>query len=247
MRYSLHFLVGITVLGLASPAGAQDGTLSVAAFMTVRDENVTDLEEGILEHNRWHQEQGDPWTWDVWQAMTGTPEYAYISGGHDWADLDDPGIDLSQDHHNWAETGGRYTESMTSSMWQGLPDASMPGDPDEPFNIAQVIEFSVNPGGDEAFAHVLAKYHDAAEAVAPNANYTWTSVVAGPQGTTHFVVIPATSFADFGMDTPEPPEILARHYGMTEARELGEMFVGAMTFRQTRIWVRRPDLSFGPN
>ncbi len=74
----------------------------------------------------------------------------------------------------------------------------------------------------------------------------WTAVVAGPQGTTHFVVVPAASFADFGMATPEPPEVLAQHYGMTEARELMEMFAGAMTFRQSRMWVRRPDLSFGP-
>ena len=105
----------------------------------------------------------------------------------------------------------------------------------------------MNAGGDEAFAHVLAKYRVAAQAVAPNAAYNWTAVVAGPPGTTHFVVLPGMSFADFGMDTPDPPEVLIQHYGMTEARELLHMFAGAMTFMQTRIWALRPDLSFGGN
>ena len=124
---------------------------------------------------------------------------------------------------------------------------SLPGAPDTPYSIVQVFEFSLNAGGDEAFAHVLTKYREAAQAVPPDAHYMWTAVVAGPEGTTHFVVVPATSFADFGMDTPDPPEILAQHYGMTEARELMGMFASAMTFKQGRIWVLRPDLSFGPN
>jgi len=41
--------------------------------------------------------------------------------------------------------------------------------------------------------------------------------------------------------------LLAAHYGRTEARALMEMFAGAMTFRQSRMWARRPDLSFGRN
>ena len=246
MRYSLYFLVGIVALGVALPAAAQDGAISVAGFMSVRDENVTDLEEGILEHNRWHQDQGDQWAWDVWQAVTGTPEYVYISSGHDWADFDNASIDVSQDHHNWAETGGQHTRSSTTYMWQALPDVSL-GDATELPNVVQVFEFSMNSGGDEAFAHVLAKYHEAAQAVAPNDDFSWTAVVAGPEGTTHFVVSPAGSFSDFGMDTLEPPEVLAAHYGMTEARALMEMFAGAMTFKQSRIWARRPDLSFGRN
>ncbi len=247
MRRFTSVLLFSVACGLAIPVSAQDGTLSVAGFMTVRDENVTRLEEGILEHNQWHQEQGDQWTWQVWQAMTGPPEYVYISGGHNWADLDDSGIDEAQDLRNWAETGGQYSESFNSAVWETLSDASLPRDPDDLANMVQVVEFTLNAGGNEAFAHVLAKYRDAAQAVAPNANYSWTEVVAGPEGTTHFIVLPATSFADFGMNTLEPPEVLAQHYGMTEARELMEMFAGAMTFRQTRIWVRRPDLSFGPN
>ena len=247
MRRLTTVLAAIVACGVAVPASAQDGTLSIAAFMTVRDENVAGLEEGIRQHNQWHQQQGDPWTWQVWQAMTGPPEYVYISSGHSWSDLDAPGIDLSQDHINWAETGGQSTETLNAVIWETLVDGSLPPDSSNQPTIVQVFEFVMNPGGDEAFAHVLAKYREAAEAVAPNDRYTWDAVVSGPEGTTHFVVAPATSFAEFGMDSPEPPEVLARHYGMTEARAILDAFAGAMTFKASRMWVLRPDLSFGSN
>lgn len=134
MRRSIPSFLGVLfACGLAVPAAAQDGNLSLAFFMTVDDANVPQLEEGIRRHNSWHQRQGDTWN------------------------------------------------------------------------------------------------------------------LSGPEGATHFVVVPASSFAEFDIEGPEPPEILAQAYGMTEARNILEMFSGAMTFTASRIWVLRPDLSNTPN
>lgn len=238
-------LTAVMALGSVLPLSAQEGDLEIAYFLTVRDENVTELAEGIRAHTQWHRDQGDPWTWAVWQAVTGEPEFVYVSQGHTWADLDDPGVDLAHDQRNWEETGAPHTESATSMLWRILPGLSRPPGPDAGGGLAQVVEFRMNPGGEEAFFHVLEKYRDAAAAVVPEESYIWAEVVAGPEGTTHFVVLPAGSFADFGLDRPSPPEILIEHYGMTEARRLLEMFNDAVTHSQTRIWALRPDLSHG--
>ena len=238
-------LVGFTA-GAALPLDAQQGTLEFAYFVTVQDENVPDLEEGIREHVQWHRDQGDTWTASIWQAITGTQEYVWITQGHTWGDLDNPGVDPTEDGADWANTGARYTESLTTSIWEVLADVSiLPPMGTQPA-VAQVFEFSLNPGGEEALAHVLAKYHEAASAVAPGNHFGWNAVLAGPEGTTHFVVVPGGSFADFGVATPEPPEVLTRHYGQTEARALFDMFNEAMTFRQARVWAYRADLSYTP-
>ena len=246
MRRSIPSFLGVLfACGLAVPAAAQDGNLSLAFFMTVDDANVPQLEEGIRRHNSWHQRQGDPWNWQVWQAMTGAPEYVYISSGHTWTEFDTPTIDLAEDSKDWAKTGGPHTESVSTVIWEDLLEASRPptGQP----TIVQVFEFTMNPGGDEAFTYAINKYRAAVESTGSSARFVWGDIVSGPEGATHFVVVPASSFAEFDIEGPEPPEILAQAYGMTEARNILEMFGGAMTLTASRIWVLRPDLSITPN
>jgi hypothetical protein len=217
----------------------------MAFFMTVDDANAGDLEEGIRRHNDWHRQQGDTWTWDVWQSVTGAPEYAYISSGHNWADFDAMDVDAGEDHNNWARTGAQHSDVVNTVMWQDLAWGSRP--PTDTPALVQVFEFVMNPGGQEAFNHVVRKFTEAAESTAWPGQYTWSQNLSGPGGTTHFVVIPAANFAAFNPQGSEPLEVLTEAYGAAEARQLMEMFESVMTPGASRIWAHRPDLSYQPN
>ena len=48
------------------------------------------LEAGRAKHMAWHKQQGDTWTWHVWEVTTGpeTGSYIVVSPNHQWQDLD---------------------------------------------------------------------------------------------------------------------------------------------------------------
>ena len=58
----------------AAPLAAQ-GTVGIAHFLTVSDENVPQLEEGLKRHLRFHEAQNDTWVWNIYQALGGGLEY----------------------------------------------------------------------------------------------------------------------------------------------------------------------------
>ncbi len=245
MRYSVPFFLLALAIGFAPPVTAQDNNISMAYFMTVDDANAPDLEEGMRRHQEWHRDQNDTWSWGAWQAITGAPEYAYLSGDHAWADFDNPGVDPAEDGADWAETGGPHTESNSVSMWMSLDEISHPGG--EQPAVVQVFEFTLNPGGQEAFMHFAQKFVEAVRSTNSPIRFEWSQVVSGPGGSTHFVAVPAANFAAFGLRQGGPPAVLREAYGATEARQLLEMFAGAMTAGASRIWVYRPDLSYMPD
>jgi hypothetical protein len=244
MRHVLPFLAVLPLFIAAVPLRAQEGNLSLAFFVTVSDENVSEIEEAIRDHSDWHADQGDTWTWNVWEALGGENEYVYISGGHTWADLDTPHVDMAADQAEWEGNGARYSDTSEMQMWMDVPEFSRP--PADQPAVAQVIEFSMNPGGEEAFAEAMNKLRAAFEAVQPDATYGVSQIVSGPEGRSGFVAIFGSAFADFDAMGPELPVILGQHYGEVEARVILEMISNAVTFRQQRIWAFRPDLSYAP-
>jgi hypothetical protein len=244
MRYTTPLFLVALSLGLTFPVAAQDGNVATSFFMTVDDANVPELEEGLRDHAEWHVRQGDPWQWAVWQAVTGPPEYAYVSAGHDWSDFDNPSVDPGEDASNWSETGGPYSERIDARMWVDMTEVSQPFL--EPPTMLQVFEFSVNPGGDEALMHFAQKFVDAARSTNSPVRFVWSRVVSAAAGSTHFVAVPLAGFAALG-DMGEPFPMLVEAYGMTEARQLFATFADAATSAGSRIWVLRPDLSHGLN
>ena len=249
MRYSLSFLVGLAALGLALPAGAQDGNIAQAVFLTVETTDVPDFEEAAIEHVEWHADQGDTWTWPAYQAVTGGQvEYVYVTVGHEWADFDNPSVDAAADQAHWARSVARYTATEEGFFWELLPEFSnSPPDPGA-FPLVQVIEFEVNSGGDEAALYGFQKFKEATD-MAPGAGppYQVTSVVSGDGPPGYFVALWAPNFAAFGAEGPTPPEILILAFGEVEGRQIADDFAAATTITSSRIWTLRPDLSYFPN
>ena len=52
---------------------------------------VGDYEANRKKHMAWHTAQKDPWTWEVFQIMTGpdTGGYVIASGDHQWKEMED--------------------------------------------------------------------------------------------------------------------------------------------------------------
>lgn len=248
MRLPITAVLGLASLLVALPAHGQDGTISMGFFVSVRIADMPAFEEASKKHVEWHREQGDPWTWATWSAVTGANgEYASISSGHTWADFD-LGVDEAADAADWAETAAEYVQTQQIEMWENLPWGSRPADAAAgPPAMVQVFEFAVKPGQDEEFTHVLRKFTEAAESTNWAGRYTWTRVVSDGGPPQYFLVVPHDSWASFAPLEVTGIEVMTQAYGDAEARRLFDMFDAAAEQTASRIWAYRADLSYVPN
>jgi len=242
----------IAALAIATPvepalAQSQDGPLVLAHFVRVDEVDVSDFEEAARAHAQWHRDQNDSWAWPIYQAMTGQgTEYVALSPNHSWADFDDPQVPMDRDLEHWIEDGGaRFVTSTESVIWAELPDVSnSPADPPPP--IVQVIEWEIQPGGEEAVMHGIGKYKEAVDEARLDFPFTWSRMVSREGAPRIFLTIWADSFAEWDGEGPNPMEIMTEAYGAYDAREIFADMAEAWTEVSSRIWVNRPDLSYTP-
>ena len=243
MRRSLP-LISVIVCSLSRPAAGQNGPITLGGFETVKGTDVEAFERAARSHNQWHRQQGDPWIWAAYQAMTGPTEYVFVSPGHRWADFDSPPLDMAADLAHWAGSGGRHTQTEVFRIWQELPALSnQPADPTA-FPVVQVLEFQIRPGGDEeAIWNAVGKYK---EAVGEQGNFGWARVVSSEQTPRFFAALWHPNFAALDSPAPDPLTVMAEAHGRAEARAAADAFNANAAVVSTRIWVLRPDLSYMP-
>jgi len=248
MRRSPLFLVGIVALALASPAEAQEGPITFGVFVTVESSNVSDFEEAAIEHAEWHADQNDTWAWPVYQAMTGGQvEYVVLTPGHEWADFDNPTVDMAEDQAQWAGSGSEFTSSEVAMFWQALPGVSNPPDDATAYPLIQVTEFQVKSGGAAAVQHGMAKFKEAVDmAGGGGPPFGWSTVVSADAPPTVFVAVSMPNFAALGAGGPTPEQVLISAFGEVEGRQIGEDFAAATIATSSQIWILRPDLSYFP-
>ena len=240
MRRS-SFLVAFATLATALPLSAQDGNVAIAHFITIDVKDMEAVEESIRDHNQWHAQQNDTWTWGTYQAFGGGTEYAIVSANHTWADLDNPSVDMSADAAEWASSdAAELTTGDELWIWENLPDIS--NAPPEPMAIVNVLEFQVH-GDEEDLLLAAGKFREAA---GDGAYYQWARVMSNDKPLTYFVAVWANTFEELGAPGPTPIEILRAQHGVAMTNALSEAFGSAATNTSNRIWVFRPDLSYIP-
>jgi hypothetical protein len=232
-----------------APLAAQ-GTVGMAYFLTVSDENVPQLEEGLKEHLRFHEAQNDTWVWNMYQALGGGQEYAAVSAGHMWADLDNMPIDVAADAADWARTGAPHSESIEVVIWDTWIDVSIPPAPDAPpAPIVQTVEFDFDGSNDgqQAIRAAMKQFHDVVSAAGAPFQYTWNEVVTRDGGPAMFAAIFLQNFGGLDADDPDAMQaMLEGALGRHEAREMMLTFEKHLTVTNVRFWVLRPDLSYTP-
>jgi hypothetical protein len=250
MKRLTGMFLALAVFAIAVPLSAQEGNLAYGYFVTADDADAPALEEGMRQHAAWHGEQGDTWTWVVYQAMTGgIPEYVWVSPGHMWADFDNPVIDEAADIVNWAKTGAPHSTTVTGTMWSTWTDVSRPPPAGEIVPIYEVLEFDLNATteGREALLHTFGKIKDAMDAQNVPFQYTVNEVESSDEPPSLFVAIAHASFAELdGGDPNGLQALLLQAYGHAETAHLMRTLESNLSPISRRFWAFREDLSYMP-
>lgn len=249
MRRQFRFTLACALLGFALPLEAQEGNVTMAYFVTTDLANVMQLEEGIRDHVDWHAQQNDPSPGLVYQAMQGGNEYVWVSGGHMWADFDNPPVDPHADMADFAEGAGSHTTGLDVRTWVTWTDVSMPPADLSVVPIWEVIEWDLRATseGFQALHSAFGKVKAAFEEQGIATRYTVNHVVGIDGAPQMFVAIAHDSMGE--MDAMEPgglDRMLAQAHGHAEAVQIIRTFEAYLTPRASRWWVLRTDLSYMP-
>ncbi len=238
----LSFALAATVP--VTTAFAQEGTISQSFTQIVKTQNVAQFEEAYKNHLKWHRQNNDTWTWNMWSTVTGElGRYIVITDDHTWADFDSPPFDVQADNADAIAKLGRFVESVASGFARAMTEVSMPAA--NPVPLAQVIEFSLKSGKDGDFLHVIGKFAEAAKQVNWPGRFVWLANESG--GTADYIlVIQHENWASFAPLEMSFPAVLEEVYGRQEANALLDMISKAVESETERTWIHRPDLSYVP-
>lgn len=99
----LFTLAAIAILTVTSPAQAQDAAAEMGYFVIAEPMagHASAFEEGAMKHMEWYGEEGGSWTWAAFEIGFGarTGQYAFYSGGHTYADFDQPDVNPVASSH----------------------------------------------------------------------------------------------------------------------------------------------------
>lgn len=242
--FSLVLFVLAAFLLAMLPRGADAQNL--AQLYKVSPQDGADLESAIREHAQWREQNGDPWTWEIYELATGENlgDFYIRSGGHSWADFDayEQAEFSAAAFEHYAATMAPAVESISS--WISETDTAHARIPESMENIQlfQVITWHLKPDKGQDFEDAIDKFHDAIVQTDWPVHYVFGSPVVGADGPQTSLVLFYENWAAFEGPEKEFGEMMAEVYG-EEAGEIFQKFSGSIAWSESFVLRIRPDLS----
>ena len=205
-------------------------------------------EAGRKKHMGWHKAQGDPWTWNVYEILTGpdTGGYVIVSPNHQWADIDTWTAKYNEaDQADAAASMAGTQASSQLSYWTQLNAISrLPAADAAPTPLVSLTVYSVKPGHDSALTAAIVKLNTALVAAKYPLHSLWFRLSSGGATPAYAVVTPRANMASFG-DAVMPA--IEKQLGKAGSDALVKEFFDNVTGVTTELLQRRVDLSYAPN
>ncbi len=251
MRRIAVYVAVVCMLLLALPVATQEEEGNIAMVVTIKakDGMRQQYEEGVKRHGEWHRQQNDPWTWEVWEFISGENTGAYGAGtfGHRWEEFDTAPVSREADSADVQKNIAPFQKSVIVQFYAYLAKVSRPEEGEGLAPMSAGIEFQVRQGKNEEFNHLVGKFHKAIEKTNWPVHYKWYALVNGGAGGTYVLVLPRENWASFAQPEKLFPAMLEEAYGRQEAESLLERWSKAVKGTRSSISRTRPDLSYFPS
>ena len=249
---SLIASASIALVALAAAPVLAQAPPPDSVTQVLRQKVVTGMtdkyEAGRKKHMAWHKSQGDPWTWNVYEILTGPDTGAYIiaSPNHQWADIDTWTAKYNAgDQVDAAASMAGTQASSELSYWTQLSAISrLPAADAVPTPLASLTIYSVKPGHDAALTAAIVKLNTALTAGKYPLHSIWYRLSSGGATPAYAVVTPRANMASFGDAVMAAIE---KQLGKPGSDALVKEFFDNVTGVTTELLQRRADLSYAPN
>jgi hypothetical protein len=234
------------ILVVAPGVVAQDTNLAFAYRVRVNVGQERAFEAAMREHVAFRQEQGEPFSWEVYQVAFGDDAGQYLirTANHSWADLDTyNGMGDFQ-----RAVGDQFNSTILpfiaeSSSWVTALDTAMsvmPPNMDD-MNVFMVNRVWVDSEGAMEMEQAMRTIRETA--MANDMHYVVLRTLVGAQGSDLALVVPSQDFAGLEEPSPGMDELLMQALGEDGMMELFGSWLSGIEETSTSIIVLRRDLS----
>lgn len=229
------------------PPGLEAQDLTQVYRMTPRSGSAAAVQAALQAHSRWRADQGDPWSWVIFEEVQGADlgDWIALSAGHTWEDLDayDQGFGPRGGQH-FNGTVAPLLEEVRSEILVVDPDlTNQPPDAGEtPYTLFHVTRWTLvttrQPLFNEAVGRIIQSYGEG------GAGYyrTYYDVFVGPTQPQKIVSRWYRDWADFNR-APAPGTSVTAAFGQDEATEVFDAFRQSVASTQEYILRVHPEMS----
>ena len=248
MRNVFVFLTVSLCIGLPNLMAQQPGEIAQLFRVKAKPGHELQLEAGVVEHYKWHRQAGDSWKWENWQFMSGEyfGQFVARTGEHHWADFDTHAEFSRRDNEDVANRLGDHIESTTVWFTRTRSQSSSFPERDAQFPLIEVISYTLKPGKESEFLHVIDIVHEVLQKSNWPQPYIWTQTVAGGEGSEMSLVLPMESWSALEPPEKNVPAVLEEVLGRQGSEAILDLFVSSVESNSSDILIRRPDLSYSP-
>ena len=251
MTRTATVVVGLIVLLLAVPAGAQDsqGTVTRYYLTTVKAGHDLKWEQAFKAHVDWHRQQNDTWAWDTYMLVTGERlgQYITISGDHAWADFDAPSVSEQKDAADVISKLGPHVESLSSGFWTERTELSRPPEDPLPSPLIQIVKYRIKPGKNPVFVRAVELFGEANDKTNWTGRYFWfVEYGAGAAARTFWRIVAKPNWASMQPVLASSFQAMAKTYGDEGLQSWIDSFGESVESVKSELWQHRPDLSYVP-
>ena len=246
----LKLLFAIVVLApaVASAQTPPPDSVSEVLRQKIQPGTVSKYEAARKEHMGWHKTHNDPWTWEVFEVMTGpdTGSYLISSGDHQWKDMEGWVAKYADaDGADSAASMGPYIASTQRTYWTQLNAISRMPAADVQYPLITLTTYHVKPGSDAAVRAAIAKVNAALDAGKFPIGSVWFVLTNGGPTPTYAVVAPRNGLGEMG-PSPSLLEVLEKQLGKPASDALIKSFFDNVVSASTELLRFRTDLSYLP-
>lgn len=205
-------------------------------------------EEGRKRHMQWHASQKDPWTWYVWEIITGPSTGSFVVGtlGHAWKDFDGRDTFQRADTADAAKSFQPHLGAQEMSYWIMRADLSTAKE-GAPGKFLTVTHFWLDPAMGLVFTDAVKKVRDAIEKTKYAAKPSrWYQLANGGDGPHYVLVSDRTNMADMEPLPKTIDEAVAEAYGQAEGKAVMDSLRKSVHRVRTELLNYRADLSHVP-
>jgi hypothetical protein len=252
MRPLRTCLVASVVTLFAAPGVAQQPPAE-SVIQVIRQKPRPGMEQqyeaGRKKHMAWHKSQNDPWTWNVFEIITGpdTGSYLITTVGHQWADLDTWLAKYgAADTADSAAAMGSASAGAQVSYWTQLNTISRLPPADQRSPLLTLTVYRVKPGHDTSLLAAIGKLNKALEGAKYPIHSIWYRLASGGDVPSYAVVAPRANMAALG-PVPSLMQAVEAQLGKPATDALVKEFFDNVTGATSELLQRRDDLGYMPD
>ncbi|MEJ2058635.1 MAG: hypothetical protein P8X39_12445 [Desulfofustis sp.] len=245
-RTLLISLMVVLLFGLsASELFAQSKNLAKVYFIKVKDGDSGAFQTALKQHAQWRMENGDPWSWTVYEVVNGTNMGDFIirSGGHSWADFDTYQDFNEKGSAEFVKNVSPYIAEITSRITADDTTNVNWYPNDGEVNLIQVYTYKLKPGHGMDFYNAIKEY---GKAIKKEGRKDYYGVIWGVNGGSELMVNLVFPFKNWaGMEGPKEKwrDFTKRVLGEEKAKMVRDKLANSYTDVHGYVLHLRRDLS----